>query len=629
MTGFDNTVDPSAGYPTGYVYLTTTCSTGGKGGGGHFTVADWTSDTWDLTGALLSYSVATPNPNPPSPLSTTDPLTGNQIYDSASPCPGLGGTGSTAYACLEWASGFAPRPTVTGISPGIGPATGGTSVTISGDGFAAATAVDFGSASAAFTINSDTSITAISPTDTSGTSPDTLPVTVASPGGTSFTSSSDQFTSYVQPTITGVSPNSGPVTGGYYVTVTGTNFIGTTSVNVGDVVTAFSVVDDNTLSVYIPGSDSGPGDSTSISVTSPGGTSPSAPADQFTYTAVVSPLAPTVNKVSPNYGPPGGGTAVTITGTNFTGATAVDFGTTAVSTFKVVSDSSITTTAPAGTAFQDVTVTNSYGQSLTSTADLFNYGPIVTAVTPNAGSAGGGTAVTIKGHGFLGATEVDFGGQSVTFTVNTYGTAITAKSAPTPGSGVQVVDVTVVGPNGTSQIVPTDTFTYAAPLLTSITPSSGSAGGNTKVVIKGKYLYDPGNVSVTFGGVQATSVSVNSTGTAITASTPQEPTTGVVSANVSVSTTAGTTTLPAAFTYAAPTLTSLSPSSGSPAGGTTVKLVGLNLYGATAVNFGSSLATITSETQTSIAVKTPPGTGAVTVTVTTFAGTSGALTYTY
>src|SRR5271165_4920227 len=202
VTGFDNTIDPSAGYPTGYVYLTTTCSAG-KGTG--FTVDAWTADTWDLTGALLSYSEATPNPSPPSPLSATDPLTSNQIYDSVSPCPGLGGTGSTAYACLEWSSTFTPRPRVTGISPGIGPATGGTSVSISGDGFTAATAVDFGSTSATFTVNSDTSITAASPVDTSGTSPDTLDVTVLSPGGASFTNSGDQFTSYVQPTITGVS----------------------------------------------------------------------------------------------------------------------------------------------------------------------------------------------------------------------------------------------------------------------------------------------------------------------------------------------------------------------------------------------------------------------------------------
>ena len=297
VTGFDNTVDPSAGYPTGYVYLTTTCS---AGKGTHFTVDSWTADTWDLTGALLSYSVATPNPNPPSPLSTTDPLTGNQIYDSASPCPGLGGTGSTAYACLNWASTFTPRPRVTGISPGIGSAIGWNQCDHfwrrvhrgHRRGFRLDTRPPF-------TVNSDTSITAVSPADTSGTSPDTLDVTVVSPGGTSFTSSSDQFTSYVQPTITGVSPNSGPGGGGYYVIVAGTNFIGTTSVNVGDTVTAFQVLDNNTLSVYIPGSDSGPGDSASITVTSPGGTSPNTPADQFTYNA------PASLTVSPTKGRPG------------------------------------------------------------------------------------------------------------------------------------------------------------------------------------------------------------------------------------------------------------------------------------------------------------------------------------
>jgi hypothetical protein len=626
VTGFDDTVDPSAGYPTGYVYLTTTCS---AGKGTSFTVHNWTADTWDLTGALVAYSVTAPNPSPPSPLSATDPLTGNQIYDSTSPCPGLGGTGSTAYACLQWATSFTPRPKVTGISPGIGPATGGTSVTISGDGFTAATAVDFGSTSAGFIVNSDTSITAVAPADTSGTSPDTLDATVVSPGGTSFTSSSDQFTSYIQPTITSVSPNNGLPSGGYYVTVAGTNFVGTTSVKVGDVVTAFQVLDNNNLSVYIPGSDSGPGDSTSISVTSPGGTSPNTPADQFTYNVVVSPLAPTVTGVSPKYGPPGGGTAVTITGTNFTGATAVDFGTAAVSSFTVVSDTSITTRAPAGTGSVDVTVTNLDGQSATSAADLFTYGPFVTAVTPNVGAAGGGTRVTIKGHNFLGATEVDFGGQSVSFKVNTYGTAITVKSPPTPDSGVQVVDVRVVGPNGTSPIVPADTFSYAAPVLTSITPTSGPAGGNTKVIIKGKYLSDPGNTSVMFDGIPANSFTVNSTGTGITSYTPPEPTTGVVSVDVTVTTTAGGATLSAAFTYSAPTLTSLSPASGSPAGGTIMKLTGTNLYGATSVDFGSSPATITSETPTTITVQTPPGTGAVSVTVTTFAGTSGALTFTY
>ncbi len=298
VTGFDNSVDPSAGYPTGYIRLSTRCSSG-KGGPGT-TYTAWTADTWDLTGALLSYSVYSGAPSVDPAFSATDPLTGNQISNSSSPCPGTGGTGSTAYACLQWASTFTPRPRVTSITPAIGPATGGASVTIYGDGFTAATGVEFGGTSAtSVTVNSDNSITAVSPADTSGANPDTVDVTVVSPGGTSFTSPNDQFTSYIRPTITGLNPNHGSVGGGYYVTVSGTNFVGTTGVTAGETATACQVIDNSTMSVYIPGSDSGSGDSMSISVTSPGGTSPNTAADTFTYTA------PASVTVSPRKGLPG------------------------------------------------------------------------------------------------------------------------------------------------------------------------------------------------------------------------------------------------------------------------------------------------------------------------------------
>jgi hypothetical protein len=311
VTGFDNSIDPLAGYPTGYILLSTTCGGSGRGGGGGTTTyTAWTADTWDLTGALLSYSVYSGVPSVDPAFSATDPLSGNEIYNSVSPCPGTGGTGSTAYACLQWAVTFTPRPRLTDITPAIGPATGGTSVTIYGDGFTAATAVDFGGTPATgVTVNSDNSITAVSPADTSGANPDTVDVTVLSPGGTSFTSSSDQFTSYVRPTITGIHPNHGGVQGGYYVTVSGTNFVGTTGVMAGDTATAFQVIDNTTMSVYVPASDSSPGDSMTLSVTSPGGTSPSTPADTFTYTA------PAAVVVSPHKGKPG--TIVKVNGLRF------------------------------------------------------------------------------------------------------------------------------------------------------------------------------------------------------------------------------------------------------------------------------------------------------------------------
>jgi hypothetical protein len=194
---------------------------------------------------------------------------------------------------------------VTGISPTFGPATGGTAVTIFGDAFTAATKVYFGTtAAASVTINGDTSITAVTPAE----SPATVDVTVVSPGGTSFTSSNDQFTLYGRPSVTGVSPNRGPLSGGYWVTVTGTHFVGTKVVNEGDTTTGFQVINDTTLSVYIlPGDVAG--DSVDIVVTSPGGTSPITRTDQFTY----NPPARVV--VSPIKGLPG--VAVKVTGANF------------------------------------------------------------------------------------------------------------------------------------------------------------------------------------------------------------------------------------------------------------------------------------------------------------------------
>jgi hypothetical protein len=87
---------------------------------------------------------------------------------------------------------------------------------------------------------------------------------------------------------------------------------------------------------------------------------------------VVTP--PTVTGIIPQTGTAAGGTVVTITGTGFTGATAVTFGSTPAIDVTVFSDSSITATAPVGTAGTvDVTVTAPGGTSAISTADKYTY----------------------------------------------------------------------------------------------------------------------------------------------------------------------------------------------------------------------------------------------------------------
>ena len=171
---------------------------------------------------------------------------------------------------------------------------------------------------------------------------------------------------------------------------------------------------------------------------------------------------PVVTAVSPNAGPTGGGNTVTISGSGFTGATGVSFGGTPATGFQVNGDGSITATAPAGTGTVDVTVTGPAGTSATGPADHYTYfpPPTVTSVTPNSGSTGGGTVVTIRGGNLSGATGVSFGGTPAqSFVVNPDG-SITAVAPP----GVAgTVDVTVTTPGGTSAVDPADRFTFVLP----------------------------------------------------------------------------------------------------------------------------------------------------------------------
>jgi hypothetical protein len=87
---------------------------------------------------------------------------------------------------------FQDLPTVTGVTPNSGTVNGGDSVTITGTNFNGVNAVTFGGTPAAsYTMNSATSITAVSP---AAGSIGFVDITVATPVGTSATGSADQFT---------------------------------------------------------------------------------------------------------------------------------------------------------------------------------------------------------------------------------------------------------------------------------------------------------------------------------------------------------------------------------------------------------------------------------------------------
>ncbi len=338
---------------------------------------------------------------------------------------------------------------------------------------------------------------------------------------------------------------------------------------------------------------------------------------------------PVVTSVSPNAGPTAGGTAVTITGSGFTGATAVNFGSNTATNVTVKSDIQITCTSPAGTAGSvHVTVTTPNGTSATATADQFTYyaPPTLTAITPNAGLTAGGTTVVITGTNFAiaGLTSVKFGTvASPNVTVKAGGLTLTAVS---PAQAAGVVDITVTTPGGTTAVSSADKFTYVAPVpvVLGLAPASGPMAGGTPVTLTG--LGFTGATKVLFGAVAGTKVTV-SNDTTLTVVSPASKAAGPV--DVTVTTAGGTSPVWQGdeFTYQTPlpTVTALSPSSGPVSGSTMVTITGTNFIGSAAVAFGNSAASSTTViSATQIKAVSPAGTGSVHVTVTTSAGTSAA-----
>jgi uncharacterized repeat protein (TIGR02543 family) len=157
---------------------------------------------------------------------------------------------------------------------------------------------------------------------------------------------------------------------------------------------------------------------------------------------------PEVTGMSPVFGSTSGGTRLTITGTNFAGATVVDFGAADGINVIVVNSTTITATSPAGTAgLVNVTITTPGGTSSTSQSDTFTY---VSAVP-----------VTLIQGSPTSATVADGGGYS-------------SQRAVTNGIGTVSYTETISG-DSTDVVV---TSTGAMSAATSLSPGTYSVSGN-------------------------------------------------------------------------------------------------------------------------------------------------------
>src|ERR671923_215844 len=151
------------------------------------------------------------------------------------------------------------------------------------------------------------------------------------------------------PTITNISPTSGPV--GCVVTITGTNFNNpnVTDVEFNNTNAASFRIDSGTSITAVVGTGTTTG---AVEVTNADGT------DSGPTFTVANTTCPTISSFTPTSGPVG--TSVTITGTGFTGATAVKFNGVAAS-FAVNSSTQITATVPAGATSGTIAVTTAAG----------------------------------------------------------------------------------------------------------------------------------------------------------------------------------------------------------------------------------------------------------------------------
>lgn len=484
-----------------------------------------------------------------------------------------------ALATVFCPSSFAASPTISSLTPNTGAV--GSAIVIAGTNFGtnkSKAKVTFNGTSAIIGSFSSTSITATVP---SGSTTGNVVVTVSG-----VASNGVSFTVTPAPSISSLTPNTGAV--GSSIVIAGSNFgpsQGNGDVTFGSSSATISNWSASSITAVVPsGLANG---NVSVVVTAAGGVASSGVT--FTVTA-----APNISSLSTNSGSVG--SSVTISGTNFgssqgngsvtfngTAATATSWGT-----------GQIQITVPTGATTGNVVVTAAGG--VASNGVAFTVAPYITSLSQSSGEPG--ASITISGSNFTSTTgTVTFNGLSATIS-SWSNTSVGVKVPNGAGSGNIVVTAGSLQSNGAA-------FTVLVPTISSLSPTSGEPGAS--ITITGSN-FEASTGTVTFNGKTATTS--NWADGSITAVVPN----GASSGNVVVSN-GGLQSNGVSFTVLVPTISSLSPSGGSP--GTTVTIAG-RYFGGTAgtVTFNGQSATTTTWSDSSIATVVPSSatTGNVVVT---------------
>ena len=318
---------------------------------------------------------------------------------------------------------------------------------------------------------------------------------------------------------------------------------------------------------------------------------------------------PTITSFTPANGLSVGGTTVVIKGTEFVGLwytipVSVTVDGYPVTSLSVDSDTQLTITLPpkqpSATNTPPVVITT-LGGSVTNITVPFSYvNPRVTSISPNSGSANGGTPITITGTNFSGPVNVFLGTNNATSIVVVNSTTITAIAPRGTGTvGVTVGNVTL-----------SFLYTYIPPSITNIYPPSGSSLGGTPITITG--IYFTGATNILINAVPVLSFTVVSD-TEITAVTPPLTPPGPLAQPIQIPLVIewpNNLTVSGFFVYDDTLLiTSVYPSGGVRDGGTPIRINGIGFINPLTVTIGGNpLGNIVVDPSgTFITGTTPPG----------------------
>ncbi|MEO5823865.1 MAG: IPT/TIG domain-containing protein [Vicinamibacteraceae bacterium] len=340
-------------------------------------------DGKSTTGQVPSPTTDTPPPAdvPPAPPSgsTEDPATsgdGNTTGNTTEPDPGTGG-GEPVIEVEETPEDSDGTPSIGALSPSSGPTTGGNVVDVWGANFTAQSVVrwnDINLGAGVQFVNS--ALLRVTVPAAPGGVDGPVPVRVIVANEATNEVEYSYVGGLITPTITSFALATGPVTGGTTVTISGSGFSVGATVRFGAAAGISPIVNGAGTSIGVttpPVDAAGPA---SIVVQNSNGTTAMS-SSSFTYEFAPVNAAPVTQPLTPSSGPITGGTAITVSGQNFTPATTVTVGGVPATGLQILSNTQIVAVTPAGAQGPaDVVVTTTSGTS----TEVFQYEPLAAPV---------------------------------------------------------------------------------------------------------------------------------------------------------------------------------------------------------------------------------------------------------